>query len=161
MRDTVAIVVSFVAVLLVIAYAVTNGFERVTVGSLSTYNLESLITLVNSDTPITGGNYDSFERPRGSPYQVPPDTTFWAVRFNGTPLAASGQDVEISLGCGDDAVSDSLSAPTNAVVIASITWVAENGLPAAIPIGFPFPAGCFPFVLANNGYAVSIVGVER
>jgi hypothetical protein len=116
------------------------------------------VSLANSATPITDGNYDTFESPRGTAYQVPNgDTLFltaWLIGF-----LTSDADISFEVGHAADAVSNSAAPPTDPVVLFALSYHTSGGL-NGLPFNVAVPGGRYPYVRATGAnYNIDVVGV--
>lgn len=146
-----AIVLVFVAFL----WASTPSWE---VNDITFRNPARMIALVNSENPVTAGRYDTFESPRGTDYQVPAAGPIYLVQFHGTPLASVNAAIHVEIGYGDDAVSNSIAAPTNAVIVWNVAYPSADGLSLPVSVHLEIPAGKYPFIVSTGGnYNISVL----
>jgi hypothetical protein len=105
-----------------------------------------LVTLQPPTDQLTTGRYDSFDSPVGTSYAVPAGKTLLIV--GGDAPDESGSPALYSVGYGDTHVENSVSAPTNPVVITKFT-VTEGARELAL--WAEIPSGKFPFVFFDGG----------
>lgn len=134
-----------------------TGFSTGSYGS----DLPEGIRSLSAETSAAN-RFDTLQSPEGTNYQVPAGKTFFISRIIWTGTALGNAVV---IGFGDNAVSDSVTAPTNAQNLTPSTigvfrvtvanQVQSENLLIAIP------AGKFPFIKSIGGaVAVQIEGVE-
>ena len=132
-----------------------------TAGSILTVDPTELVTLVNSVDSLTAERYDSYQSPRGTDYQVPAGLTLYIGYLMGTADVAGAPPIHLRIGYGDDSVSDSVAAPTNAVIV----WDASFEDPATIPnprsVWVPIPTGKYPFIRMAPGGSIMAVGIAQ
>lgn len=130
------------------------------IGRANDTNPDNIVGLVSSTTPVDADNFDSWQSPRGTDYQVPSDKTTYITDITGFPQVTSG-NIVMEIGYGDEAVSNSASAPTGATVVWSATWAAEAGSLQALDVWAEIPAEKYPFVHLDQQGAIQATGVER
>ena len=157
----ITIFVSALATALVVSVTLVAQAGTITLGSAVEVNLNELVALTNSQDTLTADNYDSFESPRGTDYVVPTDRTLYITSVHGLPHAAASTDQHFHIGYGDDGVDNSVSAPTNAVVVCDWSWEAADGPPAVLPLYCPIPEGKYPFIQGTGAGNYQATGVAR
>jgi len=109
-----------------------------------------IVALVATDSGgITDGNFDTFQSPAGTNYTVAASALLFITELT---VGAGAAGVVVELGYGDDAVNDSASAPTNAVVLYDQTLGAAQAL-AELDIFAQVPAGKFPYARVTGAGA--------
>ena len=109
--------------------------DLIRLGSLATDELAGLMTL---GAYAASGNYSSFEQPVGTAYQVAGGKQFIVTKIGTT---GKNEAVEINIGYGDNAVSDSAVEPTNPVYLlpaipnAVANQIYESGVVLYVPEG--------------------------
>ena len=131
------------------------------VGGSTTRDPSDGVALVNSASPVTAGNYDTYESPRGTDYQVPTGQTLYITQLTGSPQVATSTSETLTVGYGDTAVGDSTAAPDSAVVVFVTSWESVDGAPARLDVFVPVPAGKYPFVLPSGASNVQATGLVR
>jgi hypothetical protein len=146
----------------------TSEADRVDVAGLMTTDFSAVRSLTNSVTNVTNSRYDSYHHPAGTVYQVPAATTLHIGRVNGGPLTPQDTDVTVEIGYGDDAVSNSEAAPTNALRVFTATYKYDTGIPIFTPVFITVPAGKYPYMrlVIGNGsisapWAIQMTGIEQ
>lgn len=141
---------------------VEHSFPRYyKIGSIETWDPTELKTLVTSQEDVTSGRYDTLESPRGTDYVVPAGKTLYIGKLQGGTGQASGANGRIEIGYGDDGVADSVSAPTNALVVYQIRHRTSDGLrPWDEDVWIPIPAGKYPYVRLGGAGNLTVVGIE-
>jgi len=117
-----------------------------TVGSLLTPDATSLVALINSAGTLTADYYDTFESPRGTPYQVPAGKLLYIGALLGTPDVSGSAPIHIRVGYADDAVQNSVTPPTNAVFVHDASFDQPLTMPNPRSVWIPIPAGKYPFI---------------
>ena len=143
--------------------AVTNILNTndtiVTIGSVTSTDITRFDALVNSQILVTAGRYDSFESPEGTPYQVDTSNTY-IVSLIGKPID-SGFAANASIGYGDDAVQNSLVAPTNSVLVWDITFKNING-GEGFDILVEIPIDKYPWIkFVGSSYNFTAIAYRR
>jgi len=133
----------------------------ITIGSGIEGPLSDFVALTNSQDTLTAARYDSYESPRGTDYVVPAGKTLYIVSFIGWPEIAPSTDEVFDIGYGDDAVNNSASPPTNAIVVCDITWEGVDSNPVQTPLFCPIPAGKYPFVYSSGAGNFQATGTVR
>jgi hypothetical protein len=129
-------------------------------GASLTTDRSGTLQLVNSASVITDGNYDTFESPRGTDFQVPTGQTLTIAAWL-AGLQTTGADAALEIGHGSTAVSNSASPPTDPIIVFSIPYRTSGGLNGQ-PLLAEIPAGRYPFVRVTGAdYGVSAVGMVR
>jgi len=131
------------------------------VGSILTPDATEIVTLVNSVDTVTADRYDSYQSPRGTDYVAPAATTLYIGYLIGAPDVAGAASVHVRIGYGDDAVSDSVAAPTNAVIVWDVSYENPANLLNPRSVWIPIPAGKYPFLQLTPGGNVQAVGIEQ
>ena len=109
-----------------------------------------IVALIATDAGgITDGNYDTLQSPVGTNYAVPAAVTLF---ITGLTVGAGAAGVVVELGYGDDAVNDSASAPSAAVVLYEQTLGAAQAL-AELDVFGQVPAGKLPYMRVTGAGA--------
>ena len=154
--------VFFFLLTVVVAYVdFQTGRETWTVGSITTRNETALVSLTNSMDILTDNRYDSYQSPRGVNYQTPAGVTLYIGYLMGTPDTAGSTAVHVRIGYGDEAVSDSLAAPTNAVIVWDASFENPANMSNPRSVWIPIPENKYPFLQLTPGGSVQAVGIER
>lgn len=104
-------------------------------------------------------NYQTFQHPVGTNYQVPAEKIFKVgiVKYSGDAVK-----VKISFGYGDDVVTDSATPPTNAVIGIQELPVEIAGRVYESEIYCVIPSGKYPFMQAVGDVGQSmVIGIEE
>lgn len=134
--------------------------DIITRAGITTIDGSTFIPLVNSTDGITSSRYDTYEHPRGSDYQV--SGQFHLVRIIGTPRTTGNTPVDVHIGYGDTAVSNSAVAPTNAVTLLDLSYSSGTDLNDVI-VWLPIPDGKYPWIQVTSGqlWNVQALGYEK
>ena len=149
--------------LFIVSDSVTDGFHNTTIveaGSMSIpfTGIIDVETALTASTTITDGNYDSFDSPLGTSFVGDSVKEFTVGGFS---LTSSTTDIRIDYGFGTSHVENSVSAPTDDVIVGSFVIPASSGL-ERVPVFWKVPVNAHPFVRVvgsdSNGH-VTLIGV--
>lgn len=104
-------------------------------------------------------NYDSFEKPIGTKYQVPLGKVF---KIGKVIYTGSTVNAKITIGYGDTSVENDSTPPTNAVELLPLIPIETAKKLIEMEIYLKIPSEKYPFVRASGGIINSvIVGIEE
>lgn len=153
-----------IALVLVLAFAGAQALQSQGGFGLAGVEIndhEAAVALTNTQYDLTAFRYDTYQAPRGSAYRVPAGKTLYLVQIAGRPKTASSTPVDLQMGYADEAVADSISAPTGARVVWEVSWVAVNGPPDPIDVMVPIPEGKYPWVRASSTGNYQATGILK
>ena len=133
----------------------------ITIGSGVEGPLSDFVALTNSQDILTADRYDSFESPRGTDYAVPAGKTFYLTALLGLPHVTGSTDEHFHIGYADDAVNDSVAAPTNPIIVCDWSWESTDSNPIVLDLFCPIPAGKYPFVYSSGAGNFQATGTAR
>ena len=139
-----------------------HGFPRwIKLGSIETRNITEARALVSSQDLVGSSRYDTLERPRGTDYQVPAGKKLYLGKLLGIPVVASTGTCTLDIGYGDDAVANSVSAPTNAKVVVTFTVPGGTDRKIEIDLFGEVPAGKYPYGYGTDAsFQFTLLGIE-
>ena len=123
-------------------------------------NVDQVVSLT-TQSAVPSGSYDSLDSPEGTTYTVPQNREL--VICSALTLSASSTVTSFEIGYGDTAVSATTTAPTAAVLMASIPSPADDAvLPVSSILG-AVPAGRIPWARHTPGvsWSAHAVGILR
>lgn len=152
---------SFLAILGV--FAVVAMFLWVapefTLGGITVDDPTAFIPLTSSADSLTSGNYDTFESPRGSDFQVPDGKTLYIIHLEGVPVNGAGGE-RITIGYSTNTV-DNGTIPVGAVIVSNFTFEEATTQDVHGNIWAPIPSGMFPFLGIVGSGSVQATGLLR
>lgn len=143
------------AVILAVAFA-GYTLNRVQLG-----DWQNTVALTNSVSTVTANRYDTFESPRGTDYQVPSGQTLYINNLVGHHTTHGSAHASVQIGYGSTGVSNSATAPADAVIVFSYTEHDHDVQVEPIDVWIPIPAGMYPFLLVDQGAGYQATGVTR
>ena len=162
--NALKIIVPLVGAFAVVAYIVGMFFTPVwepplfTGQSLHTRNPDSVVGLINSVPLVSDGFYDTYESPRGTPYQVPAGKRLVIVHLEGMPHKGGGPEA-IELGYASTSVSNQATAAVDYTALYRYTFEVSSLSEAHHDAWVVIPAGAYPTLYLSGEGAISATGV--
>jgi hypothetical protein len=143
----------FILIAFIIAMQETSGFRKTSIYHLGNAEIPFVDHIevyqpFTATNAISTGNYESFDFPLGVDYFVPIGNVFVIGEIVGS---ASTNDLHVQYGYGDTHVTNSVSSPTNPVVLGSFTILSSGIQDHHQPTLTHVPEGKYPFVNVLGG----------
>lgn len=127
--------------------------------NLHTRDAGRVVELINSVTLVGDGNYDSWERPRGTPYQVPEGKQLIITHLEGMPEKGAGPEA-IEIGYSPTTpVSNTATAAVDYVAVYRYTFEVSYLSDAHHDSWARIPSGAYPTLNIIGDGAISATGV--
>lgn len=126
---------------------------------LGIFAIDTLVGVKCLSAQASSNNYDGFEKPVGTKYQVPLGKVF---RIGMLQFAGSTVNAKMTIGYGDTPVTDSSTPPTNAVLLLPSLPVPVSKEINTLKILLNIPSEKYPFIMATGGLmSVIVCGLEE
>ena len=130
--------------------------QLIRLGSLASDEINDLVSM---SAKASINNYDSFQMPIGTDYQVPNNKNFIVTKFTAFGGTAN---TKIEIGYADDPVEDTGTPPTNPVILTPPIPLADANQIYVEGGILKINTTKYPFIKVSGGAgSVMIAGIER